>query len=110
MNSPTPDPEKEEMCKAFEEACALRDEIFEELERISEKTDPDEKWELHDRLSDEIFSPTGKERNHLLKYVVYHGLMGSSPNFEGDETEIDLPGDESLMAFCRKKLEGLKLM
>ncbi|MBU1018893.1 MAG: hypothetical protein ABII07_06025 [Patescibacteria group bacterium] len=99
-------PEISEEDRAFEEACALRVEILAELDRIREKIGRGG-FREYDRLFHEIFRPEGIDRSTLLSCVVYHGLIASSPP---PNLQIDLPGDQNLMAFAKRKLEELKQM
>lgn len=94
-----------EMVKAFEEARGLRQEILAELNRIRVKSG----WEVYLGCYNDIFGFMGIDRPTLWGCVVYHGFIASTPPWE-IELQIDLPGDQSLMAFCRKKLEDLKKM
>lgn len=100
--------ERAEMRRAFEEANALRVEIQSELKRVRDKIGRSGYREC-ERLFNEIFRPEGIDRQTLLACVVYHGLIESTPPWEKD-LQIDLPGDQNLMAFARRKLEELKKM
>lgn len=100
-------PEETEMKEALLEAIKLRREIQAELARIRKIAHYGN--ETYVRLFGEIFSPKGIDRHRLLGCVVYHGLIASTPPWE-KKLRIDLPGDQSLMTFCRGKLEELKKM
>lgn len=105
--------EKEDRAIALEGARGLREEILKELKRFKEEVvfrngsihyaPTPEYCELHH----EFFFPN-VDRAKLSNCVVYHGLMGSTIPDWAEGFQIDLPGDESLMAFWRRKLAELK--
>ncbi len=109
MKKPTPPntdnfKDRVEVKQALEEADTLFDEIMAELDRIQEERGT----RIHVKLFNEIFYADWMDRDKLIHYVVFHGLIGSSVPWGELELEIDLPGDQSLLAFARRKLEELK--
>jgi len=75
-----------------------------ELERIEKKYGS----ETYDKLFNETFYPKGMTQKELLRYKVYHRLIGSTP-WPG-VTEMDLPGEDNLVAFVKAQMEKLKTM
>lgn len=89
--------------KARQEALALKEQIFHELDRIGNMNDD----ALYDRLWNEVFNPPLADQATIRKCAVFHIVTGSSITYE-DRPQIDLPGPDNLMAFYTKKLAELR--
>lgn len=107
MNEPSnfDTPETSEEDRVFNEAYALGVEILNELDRIRNKIGRSGGLREYERLFNEIFRPEKIDRSTLLSCVAYHGLIASSPP---PNLQTDLPGDQSVMIFAKRKLEELK--
>ncbi len=108
MNKPKSNPgdhEDIDETAMYHESCQLGAAIAGELKRIlySEK----DGLRLYMQLHMEIFHPPGVPDEVLMTCLVYHGLTLSSPSLE-IITQIDLPGDQSLLVHARKKLAELQ--
>jgi hypothetical protein len=90
-------------------ARTLDNDITKELNRIR-KRDGDERWST---LYYEVYAPksiggVNVDRATLMSTIFYHTFIGSTP--PNDCPLLDLPGDQNLMAYAKRKLEELKQM
>jgi len=88
------------------EAHRLSSEILNEFKRIY-KDEGFVNWGKA-LMPESVYADIQVDKATLKDTVVYHILIGSTP--PSSCSRIDLPGDQNLIAYAKRKLEELKQM
>ncbi len=88
------------------EAKSLSLEILNEFKRIN-KDEGFVNWGKA-LMPESVYADIQVDKKTLYDTVAYHILIGSTP--PSSCSKIDLPGDQNLIAYAKRKLEELKQM
>lgn len=90
-----------------EEIIELEKEIEEQMKEINEETDEEIKtnkiFSRHDKVV-EFSNEIKKKYPDYEKYLAYHILIGSTPDYENID-EFDFPKEDSVLKFVKEKLK-----